>query len=98
MSKDRMEKNKTDKKENKNNLVWEFFRPSIWKIILIIVCVIIAYFFYGPHEMIILGNKITSYIDAPLGIKNPYFFIIVLVIFFYVLISAIEYIIKKIRK
>jgi len=88
--------------KNKNNPIWEFFRPTKWKVIFAIGVTIISFFVIGVSYQdfyfsdfnggLIFGNTYSL-----LKIINPYLFLVLVFILSYLLFSLIKLIVGRLK-
>ena len=89
------------KRKSSKIKITEFFRLKVWKIILTLIAAVIAYVYLGPAEIWTINDftgPTTVHEYAPIGIENPYVFLLFSLILFYLFFSLIELIITKIRR
>ncbi len=86
-------------KNNKKNWVKEFFGPTVWKVILTIVATLIMGFFWQRTYCAWGIGGTTNCLDKYLfGISNIFIQIILSILFFYLIFSLLELIVRRLRK
>lgn len=91
------------KKENSQKVGWkEFFKLSIWKVILTIIASFITFLFLGPYsecieEFKVDGGSFNCTYFAPIGIENTKILGAIFLIIFYLIFSLMELIFRGIK-